>query len=304
MPAYLTFNEYLRRKFGCRVQKIPLDAGFTCPNRDGTLGKGGCIYCNAAGSGTGAHARGLTILEQMRLGTEWARRRYKARKFIAYFQSFSNTYAPKERLRELYSQALSVPEVVGLFIGTRPDCVDEEILALVQGISQGRMIWMEYGLQSASDETLERIHRGHTVEDFLRAVEMTKAMNIPVCAHVIFGLPGEGRKEMEETVRLLKELQVEGVKFHQLYVVRGTPLEALYRKGRYCPLSQEEYVDMVVWAISELGEGTVIHRLTGDPAPGELVAPEWSLNKARTVSRIQERLRCAPESLAHRVATP
>ncbi len=287
---YLTFNAHLRSIFGCRVQKIPLDAGLTCPNRDGTVGTGGCIYCNQTGSGTGAFSRGKDVGAQMRSGMTWAAKRYRARRFIAYFQSFSNTYASLSRLRSLYSQALVSPDVVGLFIGTRPDCVNRQILSMVRDVAQGRMIWMEYGLQSASDRTLRRINRGHAVSDFVRAVEITRSMDIPVCAHVIFGLPGEGAGEMRQTVRLLADLGVQGVKFHQLYVVRGTRLERWYREGRYSPISLEEYADMVAWAIRELPAGTVIHRLTGDPMRGELVAPGWSSDKIRIISMINSRL--------------
>ena len=288
---YLSLNRFLRREYGCRVQKIPLDAGLTCPNRDGTVGTGGCIYCNSRGSGTGAFARGLGIAEQMKLGMDWALRRYKAKRFIAYFQSFSNTHAPPERLWQLYRQALIGPEVVGLFIGTRPDCVNRDLLHGLREIARGRMLWMEYGLQSASDETLRRINRGHTVQDFIDAVEMTRALGIPVCAHVIFGLPGEGTDEMRATVKLLRKQGVEGVKFHQLYVVRGTPMEDLLRRGAYSPISQQAYARMVAWAISELGPRVVIHRLTGDPAAGELVAPDWSREKARTTAMILDQLK-------------
>ncbi len=290
MMSFLTFNTYLRQKFGCRVQKIPIDAGLTCPNRDGRIGRGGCIYCNQLGSGTGAFSKGVSIREQMERGIMWARRRYKARKFIAYFQSYSNTYAPLHVLEDIYSQALLGPDVVGLFISTRPDCIDDERLELIKRVSKGRMLWMEYGLQSASDKTLSLINRGHKVADFIRAVEITHEFGIPVCAHVIFGLPGEGQDEMTDTVRLLSDLGIEGVKFHQLYVVKGTVLHDLYKKGRYQPISREEYVDMVLWAIRHLSKETVIHRLTGDPMPGELVAPDWSLEKTRIIQQIRSRI--------------
>jgi len=288
--TYLTLNQYLRAIFGTRVQKIPLDAGLTCPNRDGTKARGGCIYCDSRGSGTGAYRDEKSVRQQMEEGIQWARRRYKARKFIAYFQSFSNTYAPPGQLEEMYRQALISPEVVGLFVGTRPDCVDKEVLSLISRVGEGRLLWMEYGLQSASDETLVRINRGHTVEDFVRAVEMSRMMDIPVCAHVIFGLPGETRQHMESTVQLLADLKVEGVKFHQLYVVRNSRLHQIYEEGGYNPMAQEEYAEMVAWAIAHLPENTVIQRLTGDPPLGGLVAPEWSSDKAGTISLIKRRL--------------
>ncbi len=288
---YLSLNQYLRSVFGERVQKISLDAGFTCPNRDGTKGRGGCIYCNARGSGTGAYSRGIGIAEQMRSGIEWARRRYGARKYIAYFQSFCNTYGPIERLEEVYKQALIGPEVVGLSIGTRPDCIDRERLDLISRIGMGRMVWIEYGLQSASDATLARINRRHSVSDFVHAVEISRAYGLKVCAHIIFGLPGEGRSEMEATVRLLADLHIDGVKFHQLYISTNTEMDRIYRAGKYTPIGQRDYVDMVAWALANLPKGTVIQRLTGDPKKTELVAPGWSLDKMQTISMIRNRLR-------------
>ncbi len=288
---YLSLNQYLRSIFGERVQKISLDAGFTCPNRDGTKGRGGCIYCNTTGSGTGAYSQGMDIAEQMKAGIEWARRRYKARKYIAYFQSFCNTYGPIERLEEVYKQALIGPEVVGLSIGTRPDCVDKRRLDLISRIGRGRMVWMEYGLQSASDATLARINRGHSVSDFVHAVEISRIYGLKVCAHIIFGLPGERRSEMEATVRFLAGIHIDGIKFHQLYISKNTEMDRIYKAGRYRPMEQREYADMVAWALANLPKGTVIQRLTGDPVRTELVAPAWSLDKMKTISMIHNRLR-------------
>jgi len=227
----------------------------------------------------------------MKAGINWAGRRYGAGKFIAYFQSFSNTYAPVGRLEAIYTQALVGPEVVGLSIGTRPDCVDKERLELISRLGEGRMVWMEYGLQSASDVTLARINRRHTVSDFIRAVEVSREYGLMTCAHVIFGLPGEGRSEMENTIRLLSDLRIDGVKFHQLYIVKNTRLNRLYRAGNYRPIEQEDYVEMVAWALANLPEGTVIQRLTGDPPRNDLVAPGWSMDKKRTISMIQNRVK-------------
>jgi len=288
---YLSLNQYLRSVFGERVQKISLDAGFTCPNRDGTKGRGGCIYCDAKGSGTGAYESGKDIAEQMKAGINWAGRRYGARKFIAYFQSFSNTYGPLDRLEDIYTQALVGSEVVGLSIGTRPDCVDKDRLELISHIGEGRMVWMEYGLQSASDATLARINRKHTVSDFIRAVEISKEYGLMTCAHIIFGLPDEGRSEMEDTVRLLAGLKVDGVKFHHQYVVENTELNRLYRAGKYRPITQQNYVEMVAWALANLPKGTVIQRLTGDPPMNLLVAPDWSFDKIQTIAMIRNMIK-------------
>lgn len=285
--TYNDFNSYLRRLFGCRVQKISLDAGMTCPNRDGTSGFGGCIYCNARGSGTGASQRSQSIAEQIQQGKTFLARRYHATKFLAYFQSFSNTYAPLSTLRRLYGEALADPDVVGLAIGTRPDCVSEAVLDHLRDLSRDRLIWLEYGLQSANDASLARIRRGHTATDFADAVHRTAARNIPVCAHVILGLPGEDRAAMMSTARFLAALPVQAVKIHLLYVVKGTTLEEWYRKGDYHPLTRTDYVSLVSEFLTLLPPQLIIQRLTGDPHPDELVAPLWAMEKGENLRAVQ-----------------
>jgi radical SAM protein (TIGR01212 family) len=289
-PRYNDLASYLRGRFGCRVQKITLDAGLTCPNRDGTVATGGCIYCNARGSGTGAHARGLSITAQLQAGKAVLARRYQARKFIAYFQAFSNTHAPLDRLQALYDEALAVEGVVGLAIGTRPDCVSEPVLALLAEYARRHLVWMEYGLQSARDATLARIRRGHDCACFQRAVAATRARGIPVCAHVILGLPDETREDMRFSARTLAESDVDGVKIHSLYVVKGTPLEAQFHAGEYRSLERAEYVDLVVDVLERLPPRVVVQRLTGDPHPAELVAPLWCLDKSGTLADIRNAL--------------
>ena len=205
MKRYNDFNTYLRNIFGCRVQKITIDAGFSCPNRDGTISTGGCIYCNDRGSGTGAHAKGLSITDQLIQGKKALSKRYKAKKFIAYFQAFSNTYAPIERLTSLYDDALAVDDVVGLSIGTRPDCIDESILELLQRYAKKHLVWIEYGLQSANDSTLSLINRGHDLKSFKTAVGMTKNRGIQICAHVIIGLPQEDTDRLANSIKDAKQ---------------------------------------------------------------------------------------------------
>jgi radical SAM protein (TIGR01212 family) len=285
---YNDLNTYLRSLFGCRVQKITVDAGLTCPNRDGTVGTGGCIYCNPRGSGTGAHTAGLSITEQLQQGKQALAKRYSARKFIAYFQSFSNTYAPVGRLQALYEEALAVTDIVGLSVGTRPDCVSEPVLDLLQTYTAHHLIWLEYGLQSAHDATLKFINRGHDRQAFCRAVEMTRNRGLKICAHVILGLPGERRRQMMQTADLLADLDVDGVKLHLLYVIRGTRLEALYREGRMRCLQQRQYVELVCDFLERLPRRMVIQRLTGDPHAQELVAPDWALRKNETLTAIQQ----------------
>jgi radical SAM protein (TIGR01212 family) len=287
---YTDYNSYLRQIFGCRVQKISIDAGLTCPNRDGRVGTGGCIYCNARGSGTSAAAKGLSVAEQIVRSQAGMAKRYKAEKFIAYFQSFSNTYAPVSVLKRLYDEAVSIPGVVGLSIGTRPDCVDVPVLDLIESYASRYLVWIEYGLQSMHDHTLKRINRGHDAACFDKAVALTRNRGINICVHLILGLPGETREMMLETAETISSMGIDGVKLHLMYVVKGTALETLYRQGGYRCLEQREYVDIVCDILERLPQKMIIQRLTGDPHPEELAAPLWSLQKSQTFSLIQETL--------------
>ncbi len=290
-PPWRDHTAYLLDRFGCRVHKISVDAGLSCPNRDGTIGTGGCIYCNAQGSGTGAAGRGLSVTEQLASAKAYIRKRFGAEKFIAYFQAFTNTFAPVERLDALWSEALAVPDVVGLSIGTRPDCAPEAVLDLAAGFARRSFFWMEYGLQSAHDRTLALIRRGHDAAAFADAVRRTRARGIPVCAHVILGLPGETTADMIATADFLAKLDVDGVKLHLLYVVRGSRMEELYRSGRYECLTEADYVDTASAFLSRLPPRTVIQRLTGDPHPAELVAPLWALkSRNRVLAAIRARM--------------
>lgn len=287
---YNDFNTYLRSIFDCRVQKITIDAGLSCPNRNGTISKGGCIYCNARGSGTGAHAKGLSVTDQIIHGKRALSKRYKAKKFIAYFQSFSNTYGPFDRLKILYEQALAIEDVVGLSIGTRPDCVNEQILELLQSYVKKHLVWIEYGLQSANDSTLAFINRGHDVKCFKKAVVATKNRGIKICAHVIIGLPNEKKPHVLETARAVSDMEIDGIKIHLLYVVRGTKLDRLYAAGEYRCLEQQQYADLVCDFLEHIPKNMIIQRLTGDPHPEELVAPLWALKKTENMALIKETL--------------
>ena len=284
---YQDLNGYLRRLYGERVQKITLDAGLTCPNRDGRVGRGGCLYCNPRGSGTGAWTQGLSISRQMADGLARLRRRYGAKKFIAYFQSFTNTYAPVEQLRDLYREALAFPGVVGLSLGTRPDCLSDAVLDLLAEFKRDYLVWLELGLQSAHDATLRRINRGHDVACFSAAVARAAARGLETVAHVILGLPGEDFVQMAATAAYLARLPLQGVKIHLLYVTRDAALAPLYREGAYRCLTEAEYVAAVVDFMELLPPHLVIHRLTGDPHPGELLAPEWCLDKSRVLNLIK-----------------
>lgn len=288
---YRSLKSFLVDRFGERVHKITLDAGLTCPNRDGRVGYGGCLYCNARGSGTGAFDKGFSITRQLEEGIHKVGRRYQVRKFMAYFQSFSNTYAPVAQLRTLYGEALAHPQVVALSIGTRPDCLDGDIIDLLSSYSRTHLVCLELGLQSAHDRTLELLNRGHDVAAFVRAVHLAAGRGLHLLAHVILGLPGESRGEMLATARFLSKLPIDGVKIHLLYVIQDTALARLYAQGGYQPLTQAAYVDLVVEFLELLPPEMVIHRLTGDPHPEELVAPAWCLDKNAVLQEIKAAFR-------------
>ncbi len=287
---YNAFGPYLRSLFGVKVRKIGIDAGFTCPNRDGTKGRGGCIYCEGSGSRAPYVNPELPVIEQIREGKKILNPRNKPMKFIAYFQAYTNTYAPLERLRKLYEEALQDEDVVGISIGTRPDCVDEEKLDYLAELSRRTYLWIEYGLQSARNETLKRINRRHTVEELVWAVEETKKRNINVAVHIIVGLPFEKREDMLYTGEFVSKLPIDGIKIHSLYIPEGTPLARLYRRGYFTPITMDEYIDIVVKIIEMLPPGVLIQRLTGDPDPRTLVAPEWTLRKREILNRIEREL--------------
>jgi uncharacterized protein len=287
---YRDFNSYLRQLFGCRVQKITVDAGLTCPNRDGKLGYFGCVYCNSRGSGSGEALRSKSITDQLNEGKSYLSKRYKAKKFLAYFQSFTNTYAPLPVLQKIYQEALSVQDIVGICLGTRPDCVADEVLDYLSDTAKEHLVWLEYGLQSAHNRTLDRINRKHSVKDFCAAVERTRARDLPICVHVILGLPGESRDEMLDTARFLASMDIQAVKIHLLYVIRGTELERWHTAGQYACLTRAAYVSIVCDFLTLLPARIIVQRLTGDPHPDELVAPHWALEKQKNLQAIHSHM--------------
>jgi len=289
-PRYLSFNTFLKERFGERVQKITLDAGLTCPNRDGARGRGGCAYCDASGSGTGAAVQAPDVREQAVAGMQAMQRRYHAKKFIAYFQSFCNTYAPVQHLQGLYDSVAGLPGVVGLAVATRPDCLSTEVLDLLAGYSERLMVTLELGLQSAHDETLARINRGHTFQEFLDGYNLARRYPLRLCVHIIIGLPGESAEHVRRTARELARLKPDGVKIHCLYIHRDTALEQEFRKGKFQPISQEEFVASACDVLELLPPETVIERLTGDPLKNRLVAPEWTLRKQEILRAIEQEL--------------
>jgi radical SAM protein (TIGR01212 family) len=287
---YNLFSRHLKERFNGRVHKISVDAGFSCPNREDTRSRPGCLFCDPAGSGAVGIERQLPIAQQLEHGKEVMVRKYKARRFLAYFQPFSNTYAPPRRLRALYDEALGVDGVVGLAIGTRPDCLPEEVLDLLAEYHRRTYLWLEIGLQSMHDETLAFLRRGHDYRTFLESWQAARRRGLRICVHVILGLPGESREQILATADEMARLKVDGIKLHLLHVLDETPLGDLYRQGRIEVLSQEDYVALVADFIERLPEHTLIHRLTGDGPRDRLLAPLWSINKWEVLNAIDGEL--------------
>lgn len=286
---YNPFSEELKRVFACRVHRISVDAGFTCPNRDGTVGVNGCLFCSERGGGSLGIARGKSVADQLEHGKEVMVRKYKAKKFLAYFQSYSNTYAPPEQLQLLYDAALAVPDVVGLIVGTRPDCLPPETLALLADYHRQTYFWLELGLQSTLDRTLSAINRGHDSAAFIAAARAVKERGIRLSVHIILGLPGESRKEMLAGAALLNDLGVDAVKIHLLHVNRGTQLAGLYEKGELTLLGKKEYVELVCDFLERLDPRIFTQRLTGDGGR-DLIAPLWSAAKFEVLNAIDDEL--------------
>lgn len=286
---YNQFSAYLKNKFGAKVYKITLDAGFSCPNRDGTISTGGCIFCDDGGSFSQAHSNLLSIEEQVNIGAKTLHDRFKAEKFMSYFQAYTNTYKPVNELEKIYKSALNHPDVVGLSIGTRPDCVEDDKLDLISDIAQDYYTWVEYGLQSIHNKTLKKINRGHDFDCFLKAYERTKEKGINVCTHVIFGL-WETRDEILETAQKLAELKVDGVKIHMLCALKDTKLAKLYENKEIDFMSEEEYVNLVCDFLEILPQTTTIHRLAGNGLKKNLIAPRWLGAKLDCLNKIDREL--------------
>jgi radical SAM protein (TIGR01212 family) len=283
---YRTFANYLKERFGTSVYRVPIDAGFDCPNRDGTRAFGGCTFCDERGSGAPTIKSRLNIQEQLTEGIKRIRRRYKANKYMAYFQAFSNTYAPEGALRLVYDAGLDHPDVVGLCVGTRPDCVPDTVLDLLAEYNEKTFVWLEMGLQSAFDATLEKINRAHTAEEFFDAVRRAKQRGLSTATHLIFGLPGETREQMMSTVRQVAQCGVDGIKIHQLCIYKGTPMELDYRAGTLGTLDEDEYVELVCDALEMLPPEMIVMRLVAEGTVNEIVAPTWAFEKSRIHDKI------------------
>ena len=289
---YNTYDAWLKATFGGKCAKIPLDAGFTCPNMDGKCGVGGCIYCSGRGSGDFAESPVVPLREQYDRQRELLAQKWPTERCIPYFQARTNTYAPAEVLRPLFEEVLTYPAVVGLSIATRADCLPEETVSILRELSERTVLTVELGLQTVHDRTAARIGRGHTYTDFLEGYGRLRAgaPRALVCIHLIFGLPDESEEDMLETVRRVAELRPHQVKIHLLHVLRGTVLGELYGVGKYTPMEKDDYVETVVKALELLPPDTVVARLTGDGAAEDLLAPMWSRRKREVLNAIDKGL--------------
>lgn len=282
---YKTLSSHLKNKYGTRVKKICIDGGFTCPNRDGRCGIGGCIFCGERGAGEHISPE-LGIREQVEMALACGR----ADAYIAYFQNFTNTYADVNSLKVRYDAALIDERIRVLAIGTRPDCIDEDVCRLIASYKSRLDVWVELGLQSASDITAVKINRGYKTNVYISATKMLHKYDIPFVTHIMIGLPGEGEAELDETVELINKVGSWGIKIHSLYVMEGTRLAEMYREKLYTPPTFDEYTTLAARALSRLDKSTVVHRITGDCPRGLLVAPEWNRDKQRVISEIRRKL--------------
>ena len=282
---YNQYSAHLKNKFGAKVYKITIDAGFSCPNRDGKISTGGCIFCDEGGSFSQAHSNLLSVDEQISAGISTLSERFKAQKFMSYFQAYSNTYRPVNELEKIYNSDLNHKDIVGISIGTRPDCIDNDKLDLISSYKDDYYTWIEYGLQSVHDKTLKRINRGHDFDCFLKAYEKTKSKGINVCVHVILGL-WETHDEMMQTAQKLAQLDVDGVKIHMLCALKNTKLANLYSAGEIDFMSEDEYVQTVCDFLEYLPERCTIHRLAGNGLKKNLIAPRWLGAKLDCLNKI------------------
>ena len=288
---YYDLKSYWRNRFGCKVYKLPIDAGFTCPNRDGHIAVGGCAYCDGRGSKLRQAGPLPSITAQIEKGKAYYTVHRRAGKFIAYFQTFTNTYGALEELRRLYDEALAQPDVIGLSIGTRPDCIPDPVLDLLEGYTRQAHIWLELGLQSIHDRTLADLNRGHDARTFFDAVARVQGRGIHLCVHIIVGLPGENRADILATAHALADLPIQGVKIHSLLALRGTPLGRRYENGDVFLITKEEYVTTVCDILEILPPAMVIQRLTADGYKDIFLGPSWAVNKMDALNSIDWELK-------------
>lgn len=287
---YTTLNNYLKEQFGEKVYKIALNGGFTCPNRDGSIDKRGCIFCSKGGSGDFAESPDLTITEQIENGKKRLEKKIKNGKYIAYFQAFTNTYAPVERLRRIYEEAINHPDIVALSIGTRPDCLGDDVLALLDELNKIKPIFVELGLQTINEDIAKYIRRGYTLEVYDKAVADLHKIGINVVTHIILGLPNESKEDMLNSVKYACKV-TDGIKLQLLHILKGTDLAKDYEQGKFEVLTLEQYTEIIKECVQIIPENVVIHRLTGDGAKKDLIAPLWSADKKTVLNTINRALK-------------
>ncbi|GAA3661505.1 TIGR01212 family radical SAM protein [Asaccharospora irregularis] len=288
---YHTWNYYLRNTFGEKVFKVSINAGFTCPNIDGTITSGGCTYCSKEGSGDFAGNPKDNLVKQFYDIKEMMHKKWQNAKYIGYFQAYTNTYAPLEVLKEKYETILELDDVIGLSISTRPDCLEDDVVEYLGQLNKRTNLWVELGLQTIHDSTSKIINRGHDYNTFLEGLEKLKSKNIKTVVHIINGLPGEDYEMMMETARAVAKMDVDGIKIHLLHVIKGTPMEKMLEKGMMKLMTQDEYVNLVCDQLEILPENMIVHRLTGDGKRDELVGPLWSLKKWEVLNQIDDTLK-------------
>ncbi|MEA4822477.1 MAG: TIGR01212 family radical SAM protein [Erysipelotrichales bacterium] len=287
---YYTYDFYLKNKFGCKVFKVPLDAGFTCPNRDGTVGTGGCIFCNAQGSGEFSGNRLDGLEKQFHKMKTALHQKWPVAKYIAYFQAFTNTYAPVEILKNKFESFINMKNVVGISIATRPDCLPINVLNYLEELSKKTELWVELGLQTINNKTAKLINRGYDYNVFLNAVKELRKRNINITVHIINGLPYETKKDMIDTIKSLSKLDIQGIKIHSLNILKNTELARLYLSTNFYIMSFEEYIDLLVEQLEYLRENIVVQRISGDAISNELIEPKWSINKRNIANSLDKKM--------------
>lgn len=288
---FLSFNDFFKEYYGGKTVKLSLDGGFSCPNRDGTLSEIGCIFCSDDGSGEFAGSKHLSLDEQIESQKEFLKNKWKAENYIAYFQNFTNTYSSLESLREIYDKIADRDDIKGISIATRCDCLDDEKIEYLKEISKKKTLWLELGMQTVSEDTIKVINRGYSHKIFDETVKKLQDANIVFLIHAIFGLPFEDEKDFENTINYIRDLAPFGVKFHNLYILKDSPIYELYKNKNFKILSRDEYVDLVLKALDTIDEKTVVHRITGDPPKAKLFEPTWCADKLSVISEIDKKLK-------------
>ena len=291
MRRFLSFNDFFREYFNGKTVKLSLDGGFSCPNRDGTISETGCIFCSDEGSGEFAGSKSLNISQQIDSQKIFLEKKWKAKNYIAYFQNFTNTYASLNKLKNIYDTIASRDDIKGISIATRCDCLDDEKIEYLKKISERKTLWLELGMQSVNEDTIELINRGYSHDLFDKTIKKLKEANILFLIHAIFGLPFEEDSDFTNTINYIREIEPFGVKFHNLYILKDSPIYDLYNKEKFKILSRDEYIDILLYALDNIDEKTVVHRITGDPPKSKLFEPKWCADKLSVISEIDKRLK-------------